>query len=315
MTYAFRLRFFVHGSRLGSDESTIEIKLPDGTVVDLAPAKLSHRDPDEKEDDSSKSPPIKLRDTNELRICGRGFATEDEARRCGERVRDAVRKSSAELKMGFDLGKDRPTSRTSTMVKEAVRAKGFKLLDNVHGLMVYEQDLPAGVFSLSATAFVSVPPERVIDEWTRQYALGPKLKDPRELLAFELYGAVWMEPFLRAKFLTLVSVVEVLAMRGPRSQEAVALIDRFMADATVLTEPERTSVFQALGQMKTESIRSACRRYVQGALGEADWKELDRLYGIRSTMAHEGDVPAGVEIGDEVTKLTDIVARLLSRLG
>ncbi len=300
MTYSFRLRFLAHGPRLGTDGGAIEFQLTDGQVVSLAPAR------------DSDSP---LHATNDLRIRGGGFATAGEARGCGERMRAAIRTSSAHLPMAFDLGRDSGGTHTSDAIKEEYRKRGFRAVDNVHGLQVYEEDLPAKVISVEGSGYSSIALAMVIEAWKRQYELNPSLS-PREVLAFELYAFAHREPFQRARFLTLISVVEVLAVRAKRSGAAIALIDGFIEEARkALHGPDLKSLMDSLQNLKSESIRGACRKYVEAALTVADWHELDDLYSLRSTIAHDGDVPAGVELGDRAHQLDGIVARLLARLG
>ena len=299
-TYGFRLRFFVHGPFLDTDESSLELALPDGAVVTVLA--------------SDRGQP--LRDVNDLQIRGQGFASAEEARACGERLRNAIRKSSVELQIGFDLGKDVATSSADKVVKEQRLQEGVRLLDDVHGLCVYDEDLDVRVLRMKGAGTVIAPPAQLLTEWQRQYQENPVLT-PREVLALELYSAAHKEPFVRAKFLTLISVVEVLAQPGDRSEAVRDHIQRLIDDMknSGLSADEQKTIVQQLHHLKKHSIRSSCRAYIGQVLGKDAWDEFDRFYEIRSTMTHDGDVPPGVALSTEATTLDAMVAKLLKHLG
>ena len=220
------------------------------------------------------------------------------------------------LHMGFDLGKDRATSSFAAFVKADVLAKtGVRILDNVHGLMVYEDDLPMSIPVTSAQGRAMMSPTTIFEEWRRQYERNHQLTDT-EVLAFELYSAAQREPFPRARFLTLVSIVEVLARPRPRTADALALVDSFLQQAGSvpgLAHDERQALTDSLRVLKKQSIRSVCRSHVEAALGTEEWREFDRLYAIRSTLTHDGRVDADLNV--EGTTLEGIVSRLLARVG
>jgi hypothetical protein len=72
-----------------------------------------------------------------------------------------------------------------------------------------------------------------------------------------------------------------------------------------------------LGNLKQESIRSACRRLVE-TYGEnpADTHEaraFARAYTIRSTLLHEGESPPGTDLAAELRTLDLLVRRLIVR--
>ena len=304
MTFGFRLRFFSNGPRIDSDAESIDIELSDGRTVKLAPT----------------WPDTKLRDARDLKLSGPGFATRDEAQRCGERLRSAVLKSMAELRTGFDLGKDRPTSWTSDDVKEAIsRGGGVRMHDNVHGLYVFEEQPPSRFFLMQATGSVQSSPSRYIDEWKRQYDASPQLS-PKEAFGLELYAMAHAEPSTRARFVALATVVEALAAGAMRSEKGQQLIDSFMETfmkgtrESDLDPSERRSLEGGLLDLKRGSIGAACRRYIEAALGKDATKEFDRLYDIRSKLVHTG-VYDDTALGDELSKLDALVSRLLAPLG
>jgi hypothetical protein len=299
-TFGFRLRFFIHGPFIDSEAESLSLSLPDGHSVILSAVHSGGA----------------LRNANELQVRASGFDTSEAALQCGERLRNAIRKSSASLKMGFDVGKDRATSGASKFVKDQAAAGGYRLLNDVHGLCVFEEDLPVRVLSMRGQGQVLTPPSRVLDEWIRQYKAGPSLSD-KETLALELYSVAHAEPFVRAKFLTLISVVEVLAPVQTRSADVGSVVKKLivLAHEAKLTTADTNSLVGGINNLKTESIGRSCRAYIEQRLGEATAREFAHLYGVRSKITHSGDVPADTDLVAELTKLESIVAALLERVG
>ncbi len=303
MTFAFRLRFFSHGPRIASEDESLEFQLSDGVTLKL-----------------SATIPGPLQAARDLKVVGHGFPTREEAVRCGERFRSAVRKSMATLRTGFDLGKDRATGQFSAFVKDAIEQQhGVRIHDNVHGLYVFEEEPPPRFMTISATGFTSSPPERFIEAWKREYDADPNLS-PKETLALELYAQAHSEPSIRSRFVSLATVVEALAAGAMRSEQAQAMIDEFMerlrtdTKSSELDESERNSLERGLLELKRGSISASCRRYITRVLSKADAKEFDRLYEIRSLLVHTGVYEAS-ELGDELTKLDALVLNLLMPLG
>jgi hypothetical protein len=170
-----------------------------------------------------------------------------------------------------------------------------------------------------ATMYVSTPPTHFFDEWGRQYELDRQLTD-KEALAFETYATAHSEPSIRARFVTMVTVVEVLAAGAMRSAKAQAVIDGFMDDfmertrSSDLDQSERSSLERGLLKLKRGSIGAACRRYIKAALGKEVSVEFERLYDVRSRLVHAG-VYDDTDLGDELTKLETIASGLLARAG
>src|SRR5262245_7286988 len=109
--FGFRLRFFAYGPRLQTDETSLTFELSDGHTVRLAAAR-------------GNDVPLRLVEEGDFQIRGTGFPTSEDARRCGERLRRAIRRSSVELRTGFDVGRDVATGRSSDDVKKAGLERG-----------------------------------------------------------------------------------------------------------------------------------------------------------------------------------------------
>ena len=93
----------------------------------------------------------------------------------------------ARNKIGINPGKDQPTSQAGQIVKERAKQKGIRLLDDVHGLSVFPEDLPVRFISLRARLLVEQPADRFVDAFRRAFEPPPKLSR-KQTLALELYA-------------------------------------------------------------------------------------------------------------------------------
>jgi hypothetical protein len=93
----------------------------------------------------------------------------------------------------------------------------------------------------------------------------------------------------------------------------VKLIEQMikMIDVAADLDPaEKKSFNSGLGNLKQETIGSACRALVSAYCGEADAETFARAYRIRSRLLHEGEPPAGTDFPEEIRKI-DWIARKL----
>jgi hypothetical protein len=93
-------------------------------------------------------------------------------------------------------------------------------------------------------------------------ALDETVPDGKET-AFKLFADVDFEATTASRFVTLSTIMELLAERGTRDAEAIKLVDRWIAEAGSASRPD---LAQALvSTMRTESIGSAIARVVRDA--------------------------------------------------
>jgi len=143
--------------------------------------------------------------------------------------------------------------------------------------------------------------------------------------ALELYGTHFSERDAKTRFLLLIMALEALTIPTERPEIARTLLDRFHAelrdvrqqlspdshDAAALDALERELFFR-----RQDSIRSQIRKLVQRAVpndpGSLARRALE-LYDKRSTLVHEGKLPAsGLRAAEEETRR--IVASVLCGL-
>lgn len=282
--YTFRLRFRVAGTRLDIPTPSWEFVFPGtGNVVRL----VSHPD----------GTPIV--EAKALVLKGGGWPDEASARCAGEHACRALALALAKLGVGADFGRPASGWHFSPAYIEAVsRERGDRVLADESGLMVFETSPPPRFLSGSASGYVGTPPEKLARLLPRAFAHARPLT-PKEQLALDLYNAAFFEASVDARFLTLVTAVEVLLEPQPKSDAGRRHVEHLMdltRTAADLAAGERASLLSTLGWMRSESISQTGRRMARTRLGDRQYHGMTppefytHVYDIRSKKVH-GAVP------------------------
>jgi hypothetical protein len=147
------------------------------------------------------------------------------------------------------------------------------------------------------------------------YGLGKPLTK-KQTLAAQLYNQSHFLSSDAARFITLISAVEVLAEQSFGSPAAVALVQSLIdmtAAAVGVEASEKQALERRLEYLKTESIGSACRALVRTHCGEPAVKDFTRLYDTRSTLLHDGEPSAETDLAAELRELDLLVRNLVMR--
>jgi hypothetical protein len=243
-----------------------------------------------------------------------GFAEQSDAEALGETVSKALLIAGAQEHLGIDFGKEGPKGFLTDYGRQWVAAQvGFdgQLLDDPLGLIVYDDPGNTRFARFGpARAIIGRPLDRFLSALRESLAAAQRLTD-RELLALEVYSASKFEHSLRARFLTLITVVEILADRRSRSDRALELVASFdeAVKGSDLDVNERDQLLGGLRDLRNESIGGACRRLVADRLGSDAAKEFKSWYAARSDLVHAGrtelDLPTTIE------RVERLVAQLL----
>lgn len=295
--FGFRLRFlFARGRRIELEEKSVRVPL----------SKL------EKAITLKSVGTSKIKDLENLALVGSGFPSEKEARKCGIRLKQSLLILGAKFRLGIDVGKDERKGGVSKFIKEEAKKAGRIILDDIHGLMTYSEELPVNVISLSASGILSMSPKIFIDELIRIFSLNPELSE-KQTLALELYNMSHFESSSRARFVTLVSAIEALSMKRMRSESELKHIDILiqLTKKSGLKKSALDSLINALNNLRDESISKACRDQIRSRLGKEAMDQFQIFYNVRSTILHSGKVPEDFELGSGVGKLDKMVSDLL----
>lgn len=307
--YNFRIRFLLQRKQyFDHNESDIEFSLRGGSI-DLVLKSYGN----------AKS----MKDSKYLVLIGGPFKTKQEAESFGKKAKCVLMLTAARLRMGFDLGKDKAMGGVTRHIMDKVSEKnGIKLLNDVHGLCVYDAAICTKFASASATASIGTQASRFIEEFTKSYSQRLDLTD-KELLAFELYSSSHFESSARARFLTLVMAIETLLKPKPKSTAAQKLVEHFrqMTNDSKLEVSERESLLGSLHWLHDESISKTGRDLVEQHLQGRSYSRKEakdfftHCYNLRSELVHEGRFKdKTTNIGTLVAELEKMVADLLCKI-
>lgn len=332
-TYGFRVQFHLPiGTDLDSQQNAFEIILPEGHRVILKSAFETDTD--------------SLQNINKLVIAGSGFSTKEEAFTYGRKVKNALILCGSTLKMGIDAGKDNLISGAGLSIREKAEISGIRLLNEIHGLSVFPEDMRICPISVSADLTVGKPVEIFISKFVDAYQVNPKFNE-KQLLAFELYTLSHFESSLRARFLTLISVIECLVVHESRPEGIIKYLSSLInltkatlddknsivtvlnntkdtlnsKDAVVyletiieLTERQTSEVETLVGglsNLQKESITNSCKNLVKQYLGEEKAKFFKKCYKIRGALTHSGNIPKDIDFDKCFRDLDEIVSKVL----
>jgi hypothetical protein len=272
-----------------------------------------------------------LKDSREWVVLGKGFRTEEEARRTGAKVRDALLLSSARLRLGIDIGEDRATFSSAQAVKDLMlREHGTRYLDDIHGLMVYPEDLPVAIPRMRGTATVTRPDSQEFETSLRSAYAAHAVLTPQVRLALELYSASHFEASARARFLALMMAIEAVLQPEEwiepdddslvsTSAHVARLIEQ--TRAANLLEIDRKSLLSSLEWLRRESISRTGRRLLQKHLPVSEYLSKGSseffayCYGVRSKLLHTGTTgDPRLHLGTVVGELSRMVSDLLTAM-
>jgi len=294
MAFGFRLRYFAPpGICLENAARELTFSLPGG------PQPLVLRHTLKEANDLPTEPEVFIIEAD-------GFVDEETARTFGARLKTTLSVCFARHGLGFNLGEDRATSSLASSIRAELRATyGVDMRPTVHGLDVFEITLPIKHFRVRARGSVIRVlrefPESIMAEF-KEWTL-----DQKQTLALSLYNASHNQ-FSQARFMSLITVVEVLATRQASSEAIIAFLCECLdnLNKAELTEPEQVVLRNGLGNLKTESISGSCKKLVQWAGGDAHL--FSRCYNARSELLHNGtsstdpDLPLRPHLLDEVVR-------------
>jgi len=220
---------------------------------------------------------------------------------------------AAEARIGLDAGNDRPTSAFSQAIKSDLILKhGIQLRDDVHGLDVYAEQ-PAvrrlGVEAYaSSTRLITGYEAPLLGFFDTQHVFSPK-----QQLALELYNLSHFENVPKTRFLNLITVVEVLAIRRSRPKSVRALVGDLLTavDRSELAEEERKLLREGLANLRQESISRACKDYVSHYASAEEVDFFSKCYKARSELLHNGWTDRAE--ASHPAPLDELVSRILVR--
>ena len=246
-------------------------------------------------------------------ILGTGFPTYEIAEDVGRNVKKSLTLFAAERRVGLDAGTDQSTSSLSQAIKDAMfEQQRVALRDDIHGLDVFSEEHPVTRFAFegygSSTYVIGDYEDRLVEFFQADVSFTPK-----QQLALDLYNQSHFESVSKTRFLTLITVVEILATPKRRSQQLATLV-RNLCDTARQSDPpplEIDALLEGLARLRKQSIGEACRNFVGTYSSLDDVAFFSNCYKARSELVHGGRTKRPEAI--DATALDELVSKLLVR--
>lgn len=310
MTYSFRIRFNCSPTdTIQCAENKLSV-----SVADKQPSIILRA----RRDD------LLIRDSDQLVLVGSGYQTENDANTAGSRLQDALMVALARVRVGADFGCRAATGMfTHDGLKWVEKEKGGqRVLNNIHGLMVFQSEPKPCFASINAQMTYGASPEKFMSAFTQAIALQPQISD-HDLLAYTLFNASFFQPTADSRFLLLVMSIEALiepVLRSPSAQNHVAsLIKQTESLSLPLPIEERSSILGSLRRLRSESINQAGKRLTTERLGARVYGDkaasnfFSDCYQMRSELVHGNHpVPTFEEVNRVTATLEIFVSDLLT---
>jgi hypothetical protein len=210
---------------------------------------------------------------------------------------------------------------TQYFIDRVREEQGIRLINDLHGLQVYEEDsdLPTQFVAARADAKLLKSTETFRQDFPTAVDMDLEFTE-KETLAFELYGISHFVEESRVQFVTLVSAIESISENKARSPEAVEHVKKLieLTRNSGLSDSEIQSMVGSLYRLRQESISKTGQDLIDRVLGAKEYggKVAKRFfkdcYDVRSDIVHNGKPSdANVNLRALVSELDRLVADLL----
>jgi hypothetical protein len=238
-----------------------------------------------------------LNENAELLVYGKPYASGREATKAGTDWVGIIKTAFARVNLGADFGERSPkglfTKHGLKWLEE--RSGGRRVVNDVHGLQVYEEPRPYFA-RMDVTPAKGVQDVRLLKAIAVAVELDAVMPE-RDQLAYDLYSAATAESSADARLALLMMAIETMLDLEPRSDEVRAHVDRLIAEteASGLPESEIRSLVGTLRWLYEESISQAGRKLASRLgdreyMGESAKRFFTNSYTLRSRLFH-GEYP------------------------
>lgn len=251
-----------------------------------------------------------------------GWASGKEAYQAAIKCIDALALTLVRLRIGADFGKRAPKSGFTYHGLAMLEGQsGHRVLNDVHGLMVYETDPPPFFASIGANVLLGIP-QGQFEKIFSHALVDNRILTERESLSLELFNASFFQKSNESRFLLLTMAIEALLEPSPRSSVAASHVESMIAAtdrSEQLSSEEKESLLQSLKWLRNESINKTGRKLAERCLRGRSYMKKEApsffsyCYNLRSRLAHGTfPFPSQQEIGSAVTPLAKFVSDILS---
>lgn len=316
MSYGFFLKIALspYGRFLSADSGEKQIVLPEPIGV------VRYR---------SSPPGTPFTEASIILFIGSQYGTYEAAEAAGRKLKDIIQLASLDAGIALDVGRDEVRGGPGSVLVEAAARQGTLLLQDVHGLQVFEETGTPVQLSGEAVARVGSPLAAFENALIIRSHRAKDL-DEKHALAAQLHGISRFEASQRSRLLTLVTALDVLSedkLRGGISQEVVAeLLDITRQRLRQARKSGRydnreiaqlQSLMSIIGNLKYQSISASIKDLaidvdsaVLSAALDAD-EIIGLAYKARNDLIHEGRT--SVDLSQLLVPLERLTAELCGK--
>jgi hypothetical protein len=236
--------------------------------------------------------------TNFVILSG-GYHDSEGALKAGAIVKESLLCYAAKNRLGIDLGKDVASTFLADTVKHRIfEEHGVRMVDDVHGLSVYQEDYPTSCISVKGLALVNPRDmEYFTTELNRIVVISRKITE-KVKLSMELLTFSYFEKSERSRFLTLVLAVEALLQPEERPKNVQLLVDSLkeQTNSCSISEADKKSIIGSLNWLYKDSISKSLKKMADNYLSDIEYggmtasKFISKCYDARSQLVHTGEV-------------------------
>lgn len=261
-----------------------------------------------------------IRQAEELILTQAGYQTKELAEAGGEQLLGVLMLVLARHRLGADFGSRAPKSVwTEHGLDWLGQQIGTRILNSVHGMMIYQTEPKPKFVKMEAKALRGVDLVTFSRTFKEAASLNFSLTD-RDFLALSLFNASFFQQSGDSRFLLLMIAIEAMLELPPRSASAQEHVKNMIAATRQanIAQTEKDSMIGALRWLNYESISRTGRQHVQKILGERVYLNMSatdfftHCYTLRSNLVH-GNMPyptfedISAAVGDLEVMVSDLI--------
>ena len=251
-----------------------------------------------------------LGEATEFHVDVEGFATPDEARVAGEKLRGTLRLVNAVLGLGLhvpSIDQEVPRARLAPHLKEKIADEyGAAIVDCVFGLNVLRD---GEEFELAVRGVANARPENsdyVLEAASQLWGLEDRLDDLSKL-ACELLNSASRDPSPRSAYMIAFLALDMLMERRERPKDALQVLGDLqkLVDAANLPLPDKQRLRGFLGAWRHTSLEAELDRFATAGAnagmvveGELLPEFLKSCLKLRHRLSHPPKEPGAPAIDE-----------------
>ena len=226
---------------------------------------------------------LPLSEAQHVALIVKPYESETEAAEAAAHWRAILPRAFARINIGADFGDRAATGAATAQGLAALEVEqGARVLNDVHGPMVFECAPWPKFVRIEASGTVGKPPDR-LQAVVHTAALRNLAMSEREMLAYQLFSASFSAESADARFVLLMMALETLIEPEPRARSVVEHVDLLIAttENSDLPRNEVASIAGSLRWLRSESVGQAGRRLAERLGGRRYMDEAPQIFFSR----------------------------------